>query len=54
MMLILVVTTVAAFVAMNYPYRGGNVVMLMATIMHVGCLIGWVGIFVNYLTTLVL
>tara|TARA_R100000231_G_scaffold123443_1_gene93653 strand:+ start:569 stop:733 length:165 start_codon:yes stop_codon:yes gene_type:complete len=54
MSLALVVLTIAAFVAMNYPYRGCNVVMLAAAIVHTGCLIGWAGIFVNYLTTLVM
>ena len=54
MSLALVILTVAAFVAMNYPYRGSNVVMLAAAIVHAGCLIGWGIIFMRYLTDLVL
>tara|TARA_Y100000114_G_C11698378_1_gene297180 strand:+ start:427 stop:591 length:165 start_codon:yes stop_codon:yes gene_type:complete len=54
MSLALVILTVAAFVAMNYPYRGSKAVLLAASIIHAGCLIGWGIIFMRYLTALVL
>ena len=52
MSLALVTLTVAAFVAMNYPYRGSKAVLLVAAIVHAGCLIGWGVIFMRYLSTL--
>ena len=54
MSLALVVLTVAAFVAMNYPYRGSKAVLLAASIIHAGGLIGGGIIFMRYLTDRVL